>query len=387
VDNWHRDAACDEHELPRTIGPVTERAVASYPWKALDRLERAALVGATSARRHLERALRFEELGRALAALVSADVEIVVREIRTSSTPPDLGASAMLELADGSAELVLTAEPELVNVLVSRALGRSPKLASSTNPVDPILLGAFSALAVETARRTGSVLLRVSQPSVRAPREAHTVPVSVDATLVFDGRPYAVKAWVRCAMPPSALLEPPVALDALGEIEIAVPIVVALSCADRSELAALEPGDAWLPGAGWWIDAGVGRGALAAPAAERGVAVDLADGGRIVLRGETVSLAVDGEQEMADSDQGQEALNEAVLEAPVVVRIELGSVSMTAREWARLRSGDVIETGRRVAEPVILRIAGREVARGELVNVEGELGVRIRQIADRGRSG
>jgi flagellar motor switch/type III secretory pathway protein FliN len=58
----------------------------------------------------------------------------------------------------------------------------------------------------------------------------------------------------------------------------------------------------------------------------------------------------------------------------------MGAVSLTAREWAELGAGDVIETGRRIAEPVILRVAGREVARGELVNLEGELGVRIREL-------
>jgi flagellar motor switch/type III secretory pathway protein FliN len=40
----------------------------------------------------------------------------------------------------------------------------------------------------------------------------------------------------------------------------------------------------------------------------------------------------------------------------------------------------VIETRHRIAEPVVLRIAGREVARGELVNIEGELGVRVREL-------
>ena len=64
----------------------------------------------------------------------------------------------------------------------------------------------------------------------------------------------------------------------------------------------------------------------------------------------------------------------------MMVRIEIGAVSMTAREWAELGPGDVIESGRRIAEPVVLRVAGREVARGELVNLEGELGVRIREL-------
>jgi flagellar motor switch/type III secretory pathway protein FliN len=76
------------------------------------------------------------------------------------------------------------------------------------------------------------------------------------------------------------------------------------------------------------------------------------------------------------------SIEEAVLDAPIVVRVEVGAVSMTAAEWARLRAGDVIETGRRLNEPVVLRVAGREVARGELCDIEGELGVRIRELAN-----
>jgi flagellar motor switch protein FliM len=71
-----------------------------------------------------------------------------------------------------------------------------------------------------------------------------------------------------------------------------------------------------------------------------------------------------------------------LLETPIVVRVELGSISMTAREWARLGPGDVIETSQRIAEPVVLRVAGREVARGELVNVDGQVGVRIQKLYD-----
>ena len=77
---------------------------------------------------------------------------------------------------------------------------------------------------------------------------------------------------------------------------------------------------------------------------------------------------------------GDDTLTDAVLEAPVVVRVELGQVSMPASDWAKLRPGDVIETGQRIAEPVVLRIAGRAVARGELVDVDGELGVRIQEL-------
>ena len=96
-----------------------------------------------------------------------------------------------------------------------------------------------------------------------------------------------------------------------------------------------------------------------------------------MLRGDTVALGADAI--MAEPEDSN-ALGEAALDAPVVVRVELGNVTLSARKWAELAPGDVIETGRRIGEPVVLRVAGREVARGELVNVEGELGVRIREL-------
>ena len=67
-----------------------------------------------------------------------------------------------------------------------------------------------------------------------------------------------------------------------------------------------------------------------------------------------------------------------------MVRVELGAVSMSAREWAQLGAGDVIETAQRIAEPVVLRVAGREVGRGELVNVDGQVGVRIQKLFEGG---
>ena len=79
-------------------------------------------------------------------------------------------------------------------------------------------------------------------------------------------------------------------------------------------------------------------------------------------------------------------LNQVVLDAPVVVRVEVGAVTLTAREWAAVRPGDVLETGVGLGEPVVLRVAGKEVARGELVSVDGELGVRILELVAPGRS-
>ena len=67
---------------------------------------------------------------------------------------------------------------------------------------------------------------------------------------------------------------------------------------------------------------------------------------------------------------------------PVEVVCELGRVTMTGREVLELRPGAVIPVGRPLAGPVDLTVGGRVVARGELVDVEGEIGVRITQICE-----
>ena len=73
----------------------------------------------------------------------------------------------------------------------------------------------------------------------------------------------------------------------------------------------------------------------------------------------------------------KDALAQSIGETPVVVRVEVGSAQMSAREWAALGAGDVVALGKRIGDHVVLRVGGVEVARGELVDVEGEIGVRI----------
>jgi flagellar motor switch/type III secretory pathway protein FliN len=119
----------------------------------------------------------------------------------------------------------------------------------------------------------------------------------------------------------------------------------------------------------------VGPVFLADPTSSVGVRADLGEDGRLVLRGTFEALRAAG-TDMADSTE-ENQLVRAVGEVPVVVRVEIGEARMAAREWAALRPGDVVALGRRVGESVTLRVGGVPVARGDLVDVEGEVGVRI----------
>jgi type III secretion system YscQ/HrcQ family protein len=282
-----------------------------------------------------------------------------------------------LELAGGSIQLVIGVEPALATAALGRLLGRAVAVGPTGADLDASLSGALAALVVEAARRTGgTVPLRLAV----APQRSLDAGVAVTATVLLDGRPYDAGAfvageWIERDDDP--------ALEQLGDLPIALPLVVALSTIDAGELARLAPGDAWLPG-GSFIDRRLtGRAIAAAPGSDRGIVIELSADGTMDVRG-VQSLALEVETMTDDVSQ---AARDAALDAPLVVRVELGAISMTAREWARLRAGDVIETGRRIAEPVVLRIAGRAVARGELVDVEGEVGVRIRELVQAGESG
>jgi type III secretion system YscQ/HrcQ family protein len=68
------------------------------------------------------------------------------------------------------------------------------------------------------------------------------------------------------------------------------------------------------------------------------------------------------------------------LDVPVTLVVELGRVNLPLQRLAELKPGDILELGRNPREPVELTSGGRLVARGELVQIDAELGVRVTQV-------
>ncbi len=88
--------------------------------------------------------------------------------------------------------------------------------------------------------------------------------------------------------------------------------------------------------------------------------------------------AVAKENTMSSQSTSPSLVDPAVLEnAPVSVVVELGELSLPLARLASLQPGDILDLQAPLSGPVSLRMGNQLLARGELVALEGHLGVRI----------
>jgi flagellar motor switch protein FliN/FliY len=72
-----------------------------------------------------------------------------------------------------------------------------------------------------------------------------------------------------------------------------------------------------------------------------------------------------------------------LLDVALPVAVSFGRAQLQIREVLKLNSGSIIELNRLVNEPVDVVVNDSVIARGEVVVVDGNYGVRITQIASR----
>ncbi len=387
---------------------------ASLP--AISRVEAEAAVRLRTATRHL---VRVDAIAAAATELAGETVTLFVRRTRVLDAQriPSDAVGVLFTPADNAGlagAILVDVELALASTLVALSLRqRAPRVIDTSRPAVAIA-GAFAALVHTVARRAhGKAPLRViaagPAPALAADlARAHgriltasvTVRVGTDA---FDAR---VSVPIEDLPAPGRETFDRERLAKIGETPLALALVIASTTASRVDLAALRRGDVLaVPDIGLGIEEGVLVGAVALVAArsERGLAGELTANGRLVVRTDTVqshpwdrlrnpwgknqpgdmgqspvasSPSREMNQEPAMSSDPSATL-EALEDAPVVVRVELGVVEMKAQEWAELSNGDVVTLGRKLGDPAILRVGGVEVARGELVQVDGEYGVKI----------
>jgi len=367
------------------------RRAAPYPyerWPALSRSEAAAASALARIPLHAEgsRAARMIE---AIASAIRAELRVtasaaqVLRRGQLSAPEEPRVAVALLERHDGvDRALVLELTVELAGVLVERALGGAGGVRPHGLGLDELELGALGYLAARACAATGG-RLRVASVTTDGSRwldalgpEALTVltwPLELELESVGGHArvllsPEATRSLATRAAPPrrfdvpSAWLGLPIALCAHAA-------TVRLTAGELSQLA---PGDAVFPDrtalshrdGGWYGEATLH--ALGRPNGPH-ARCTLED------RGLRVAAIEPGEQAMIDDDNPQALVSDA----PIELCVEMARFTLRLEDVLGLRAGEVLHTGRAIGERVVLTANGRAVARGELVDLEGDIGVRI----------
>jgi len=87
-------------------------------------------------------------------------------------------------------------------------------------------------------------------------------------------------------------------------------------------------------------------------------------------------------EEVAGAGEGSGLSLDLVLDISMPVTVELGRTSMTVQELLALRAGSVIELDKMAGEPVDLYVRDVRFARGEVVVVDNNFGLRITEIVN-----
>ena len=348
-----------------------------FPWHLIDRATREEARAVSDARRFLTHAGSTERAVLRLAEIANAPFSFRVRRCRVAAVEPRAGFLAVVfSIGDApSTRMAVLVEDALAANFTARAMKRAAPRAFDSSSVAPAALaGAVAAFLSAAARAAGAGPVTVSWCGPASDlAQAHLDSKWIDLSgLVFVGddayEAYILVPDVEARRSPKPLFSSEI-LVSLSAVPITLPIVGAAVSFPRSDVDALAPGDVALLGRRPGVRSMLaGDVAIVAHESDRGVRARLGEDGSLVI--------LEGAEEVAMTAE-QEAIAENAGHAPVIVRVEIGQVTMMAREWAALKAGDVVATGQRIAEPIVLRVGGVEVARGELVELEGEVGVRI----------
>lgn len=332
---------------------------------------------------------------RALGALIGTPLRIrpgapavVSGDDGGDGTPQPDWTMAVVLLGPGPAEgapVVVELDDALALAGLTSALGASsPDPGGPRGPLSDGERGTLAYLAARTLAAgsaegwrvgavvtTGAALRRAAGPGPHAvwPAEVHLGEL---------------RATARLRVPEAAIDALPEVRDAhgaarLGGLELTLVVEAGGARLPLSELGTARPGDVLV------LDE-----ALHPPGAtHRRVRVRIAGAHRTTwwctatpqaLRLDSVERApmapIGKGRSMTDGNTMADAL-ERTGDAPIEVSVELARFTLPLEQLASLQPGEVVLSGRAVGERVVLRAGDRTLATGELVDVEGEVGVRI----------
>ena len=287
----------------------------------------------------------------ALSALLGRELSVRARACAGAPAPRAVAARLAIDLTAVPATALLEVDPSLVVALVDALAGGPGAMSAATalTAIEASALELFALAALDGACSVGAVEDALAPRLSRGGAEPSS-PLALE--LAVEAGPIAGRA---------RLLVPAAALRALADLDrvpsgpapglrLTGSVRSGRASLSEEELDALAPGDVVL------LD----------PPGERADALVLPGGARFAGRLADGALHVD-EVVMAERNA----------QLPVRLEVELARVEVTLAELARLEPGGALPLGIDRRGLVTLRVGDRVIARGELVDVEGAVGVRI----------
>jgi type III secretion protein Q len=304
------------------------------------------------------------EAGRALAQAASAALgDALAAPVTLSATPLPAAAGTargMIRTAIPLEGISATAALEVEVAFVARVLQR---MAGGTAPIpaalaesraERALLDLAALVTVDAARSVRALERLHPRVAMTGDPDPESLAVALDVTLGQErgrGRLLVPEAALR-SLPASRAPELP---PATARVEVAASFREGTISLSMEEFGATASGDVLL------LDEGVGACSAVFP------------GG----------LSVGGSVEGGLFRVRVIHMTETQASYPIALAVEIGRFAVTLGELARLEPGSVLPLDVRRDGAVVLRAGERAVARGQLVEVGGALGVRIAEVGER----
>jgi flagellar motor switch protein FliN/FliY len=249
-----------------------------------------------------------------------------------------------------------------------------PTAVSSAAPADlpPAAEADLWAMVTSSGGLRGEMSLRLSPPTVlRLAQALMSEPDAPEVELTADHREAAVELLRQVAGVVATS-----AKARWGEIQL------------RVKLASAPP--SWQPAVPFWLRGGeegpagmmLEFGLSAALVAELHEKADAAKA-EAAKAAATVAALSASSAPVADAGQDTGALS-LLMDVQLGLTLRFGSRQMLLREVLDLNPGAVIELDRKVADPVDLLLDGKLVARGEVVVIDGDYGLRVTDVSPLG---
>jgi len=284
--------------------------------------------------------------------------------------------------------------PNTARTLIDRILGGEGEIAQTTAPLTDVERGVLAYFGASLTSRTTSAWYVggvVTSPAALLALVGDEGAAAWPAQVTIGSHKGLVRAWIPMSVLADAPIEEisPTDSQAWSKLVLALTAEIATGVLDAATVASLRPGDTVVLEETW---ARLQRGTIAGtarvriPGAHRTYWWCSIEPHRwTITRIDISTTDHQGKGKRMSSDPNTGAITSKLGDAPIPLSIELARFTLPLEELGSLRVGEVLTTGQPIGEHATLRAGDRAVATGELVSVDGEIGLRILKLVANGQ--